>query len=387
MSAPQYVGCLESPALSTDIWAMSQNNATQDLTSCFRFCLSRGNYKFLSLQGGTCSCSTSLVPQFKEAPNERCSTICPGTPNQICGGPVVESVYRIEPNATSTSSSTQNPPSTSRPPPPPANENPTKSPASSLDTSRATRDSQSVPLIVGVVLGAAILASLALLFLFRRNRQKKGLPSSYLPSKDSSFSGPTFLHSSNRSSISSLPESRISPAPMTDIESSNPLSPSSSQSYHHSTSLSPNVTQFISTSSEPPSPQKRDPSDIPTFAKSLSNLQSGSLYYCCYSYIPTLPDELLVSVNDIIKVTNIYDDGWGDGYNLSRPSDPPTEGAFPLVCLIANSHDATSSTTSSLFVSESLHNPDANVVPPSIIQPLERRSSQSRRDRPGFSTL
>jgi len=74
----------------------------------------------------------------------------------------------------------------------------------------------------------------------------------------------------------------------------------------------------------------------PRSAASIQELIPGNNYICHFSYQPTLPDELLIAMDDVIQLSAVYDDGWGEGFNLSRITTITTSGVFPLACLVSN---------------------------------------------------
>jgi nicotinic acid phosphoribosyltransferase len=53
-----------------------------------------------------------------------------------------------------------------------------------------------------------------------------------------------------------------------------------------------------------------------------------------FTYNPVLPDELELTVGDLVEVLQTYDDGWGVGRHINPKSNKTIlEGAVPMVCL------------------------------------------------------
>ncbi|CAB4432135.1 unnamed protein product [Rhizophagus irregularis] len=95
----------------------------------------------------------------------------------------------------------------------------------------------------------------------------------------------------------------------------------------------PNVTLSIPTPS-PPLTGTANSSTTSIRHISSPNSDSGvreevSLVVVLFPYSAQLPDELELSLNDIIEVKQRFDDGWAVGINRSTGS----EGAFPNVCV------------------------------------------------------
>jgi len=67
-------------------------------------------------------------------------------------------------------------------------------------------------------------------------------------------------------------------------------------------------------------------------AVSLSPASAGANYaYVRCTYIPNLPDELSVTVGEMVRVLNAYDDGWALCLNAHNE-----QGVVPLECLDRN---------------------------------------------------
>ncbi|ORY47166.1 hypothetical protein LY90DRAFT_671250 [Neocallimastix californiae] len=68
---------------------------------------------------------------------------------------------------------------------------------------------------------------------------------------------------------------------------------------------------------------------ILTVISSLSvNSSDNNLFYVFHEYIPKINDEIQLNVGDIVKIKEIFDDGWAYGTNISTDC----EGALPLAC-------------------------------------------------------
>jgi hypothetical protein len=98
-------------------------------------------------------------------------------------------------------------------------------------------------------------------------------------------------------------------------------------------------------------------------------LRSGKLVRCLRAYVPQLPDELALQVNDLIRIDELFADRWAKG-RLIRNLDDETElvtsldeqkspaKVFPLVCVCAaeytdpaNSHISLESASGSSLIS------------------------------------
>jgi len=58
------------------------------------------------------------------------------------------------------------------------------------------------------------------------------------------------------------------------------------------------------------------------------NSSDNNLFYVFHEYIPKINDEIQLNVGDIVKIKEIFDDGWAYGTNISTDC----EGALPLAC-------------------------------------------------------
>lgn len=92
----------------------------------------------------------------------------------------------------------------------------------------------------------------------------------------------------------------------------------------------PNVTLNIPTPSPPLTETSSPHSDSGVLRSERESGEEVNLVIVVFPYSAQLPDELELSLNDIIEVKQRFDDGWAVGINRSTRS----EGAFPNVCVV-----------------------------------------------------
>ncbi|CAG8453986.1 12714_t:CDS:2 [Ambispora leptoticha] len=242
-------------------------------------------------------------------------------------------------------------------------ESPTQSPLNDTSLDSTSDPSISTGGIVGIALGSVAIAAtlFALFFCLCRSRRKGGnLSSNGIQEKSGSttdlstplVADPTRNIPANNVSSGGSHES----VEMQAIDNATGNTPRLTQQLRPQTQLQPQSQPQLypvnNVAVTPPPPVIMPIPETPTLNPDDGE---GDLVLVVHPYMPVLPDELELVINEMIIVKRLFDDGWAVGINRNTGK----EGAFPLVCVASpeivsqNSQDPRISIVSELSHSSS----------------------------------